>query len=184
MSIPDFVFKNGGTSQDWIPEHDAYKGNRTAKFNESVQETWWLTNWKIRNALSKISNSVVEELEKKRKVSIQEVSVTRIAKEAKLTRKTILHNNRIFWIEDFRSDLLKQIRKPIISEEQRQFDKIKRENIERKKNLFNQREETAKWLVKSKELEEEVRTLKRMLKDYEWKKTGNTGNNSRSLRAE
>ena len=126
MSIPDFVFRNGGTSMDWIPEHDAYKGNSKAKFSKNVQETWWLTNWKIRNTLRKIDTKVAEEFKKMRKVSIQEVLVIRIAQEARLNRLTIQHNDRIFWIEDFRNNLLQQIRKPIISEDQLQFKKIKR----------------------------------------------------------
>jgi hypothetical protein len=181
MEIPNFVFKHGGQECDWIEQHDVCKTDVLDKVRETTEEKWWLTNWKIRRALKSIAIQCESRITRDLNVSNRLVSIVSIAKEAGVSRLTVLHKERLYWVELSRLALLERITKPLNNGFKRQLKDLKSKSKELSRRLYMQREETTRQLIRNQELEEENRRLNKIIANYERKNAGNDIN-SRSLR--
>jgi hypothetical protein len=188
MRIPDFVFTNGGTKNDWIPKHDKYSGGCPEIFSDSIKEIWWRNNWAIRTGLKAIQIDVELNILKDIKISASDTSISNLSRKTRLNRETIKHPERYYWVRGSLDEIEYLYKKKITSIVERSSkDKSLISNL--RKMLNGQREETTRIYVENQELKVKLDVQRRINENYfreleRIKKSGKTVNFSPNLSTE
>jgi hypothetical protein len=165
MEIPEFVFVNGGTKSDWIKVHDEYSGDIPDHLIAITKETWWRNNWTIRIGIKQIRGDVDSKLLSKKKPKSKDTSISCLSRITRLSRDTIKHPGRFYWVSAALFEIESLIReKNSLSIERSSKDKSLIANLRR--NLDNQRSQTAKLYIENQELIEKLETQKKINENY------------------
>jgi hypothetical protein len=189
MGIPDFVFANGGTKSDWIEFHDEFLTDVPSHLKASASETWWRNNCTIRSGLKQIKDDVESKLLNKRRPKAEDTSVVRLSRITRLSRDTINHPRRQFWVNEALSEIKSKIvEKEKLVEQRSNKDKLLIANLRR--SLEDQRTETARMFAEIQQKKDELDVQKKMIENYRLqlerveKQTGKSINFSPNLNIE
>jgi len=188
MKIPDFVFANGGTKNDWIPNHDEFSGSSPEHLNASTKEIWWRNNWTIRIGLKTVKTDVELKLAKKKKLYSRETSISNLSRITRLNRETIKHPDRYHWVRASLDEIKNLCSEKItLAEERSSKDKSLIANLRRK--LDDQRQEIARIYLENQDLINKLDVQNKINENYRHeleriKRTGKTVNFSPNLSTE
>ena len=157
MVIPDFVYKYGGKESDWFEEHDRLNEDKQTTNLPSNTLKWWLTNFKIRKALTGMKEDVRNALKSGDKVLLHVISENHLSKMTGVSRVSISHPNRHNWI----TKELSLIRDEILAS--RVPEQANDELSELKEQLLKARQETFVWYSKVINLGQEKAALEKII---------------------
>jgi hypothetical protein len=171
MNIPIEIYNKivQDNNLEWIEEHDRI--HQTGfPFSESQQLNWWKKNCQIRSAFKEIEKGVEKKKNNNERLGRTIVSWTRISKLSKCDKNTLKHEKRINWVNKKREDILREVEVHNNGDKDKVVNKKNSAEFlisELERRLEESRNEVAKWFLKNKEAEDEIKYFNKILKQKE-----------------